>query len=105
MPNPAISMEGFIVFDYAKQYSQARAELSQWLAEGKIQRKETIVQGGLAKAGEALVDLYKGSNTGMLCFHPYVLDIWDRVDGMLIRSAGKMLVEVFPHPQTATANL
>ena len=75
MPNPAISMEGFIVFDYAKQYSQARAELSQWLAEGKIQRKETIVQGGLAKAGDALVDLYKGSNTGMIYFHPYALVI------------------------------
>ena len=58
-------MEGFIVFDYASQYPHARTELSQWLSEGKIQRKETIVQGGLTKAGEALVSLYKGSNTGM----------------------------------------
>ncbi len=58
-------MEGFIVFDYAAQYPHALAELAQWLSEGKIQRKETIVQGGLAKAGEALVSLYNGSNTGM----------------------------------------
>ena len=57
-------MEGFIVFDYAKQYSQARKELSQWLSEGKIQRKETIVKGGLAKAENALIDLYNGINTG-----------------------------------------
>lgn len=63
-------MEGFIVFDYASQYPQARAELAQWLSEGKIQRKETIVQGGLAKAGEALVSLYKGSNTGMSFARP-----------------------------------
>lgn len=58
-------MEGFIVFDYTSQYAHARADLAAWLSEGKIQRKETIVQGGLAKAGEALVSLYKGSNTGM----------------------------------------
>lgn len=58
-------MEGFIVFDYASQYAHARTDLAAWLSEGKIQRKETIVQGGLTTAGEALVSLYKGSNTGM----------------------------------------
>lgn len=57
-------MEGFIVFDYAKQYPQARKELAQWLSEGKIQRKETIIKGGLAKAERALIDLYDGVNTG-----------------------------------------
>ncbi|CAO1598284.1 hypothetical protein XANCAGTX0491_002054 [Xanthoria calcicola] len=57
-------MEGFIVYDYTPHYPHARTELSRWLSEGKIQRKETIVAGGLAKAGEALVSLYKGSNTG-----------------------------------------
>ncbi|KAL8705962.1 MAG: hypothetical protein Q9201_000956 [Fulgogasparrea decipioides] len=61
-----IRMEGFIVFDYAKEYPQARKELVQWLSEGKIQRKETIIKGGLAKAEQALVDLYKGVNTGKL---------------------------------------
>ncbi|KAL8787524.1 MAG: hypothetical protein Q9213_002182 [Squamulea squamosa] len=76
-----IRMEGFIVFDYAEQYPQARAELAQWLTEGKIQRKETIVQGGLAKAGEALVDLYRGINTG------------------------KLLVEIVPHKETVEAHL
>lgn len=57
-------MQGFIVFDYAKQYSAARKELAQWLSEGKLKRKETIVKGGLAKAEQALVDLYNGVNTG-----------------------------------------
>ncbi|KAL9027886.1 MAG: hypothetical protein Q9196_003658 [Gyalolechia fulgens] len=59
-------MEGFIIFDYAKQYPEARKELAQWLAEGRIQRKETIVKGGLAKAEQALVDLFHGVNTGKL---------------------------------------
>ena len=57
-------MQGFIIFDYAKQYNAARKELSQWLSEGKIQRKETIVKGGLEKADRTLLDLYAGKNTG-----------------------------------------
>lgn len=61
-----IRMEGFIVFDYQDQYSAAQQELSQWLADGKIQRKETIVKGGLAEAERALLGLYNGTNTGKL---------------------------------------
>jgi len=61
-----IRMEGFIVFDYASRYQEARKELAQWLAEGKIKRKETIIKGGLKAAEQALLDLYKGVNTGKL---------------------------------------
>jgi len=61
-----LRMEGFIVFDYAAQYDQARKELSQWLAEGKLQRKETIISGGLEAAEHALIELYNGINTGKL---------------------------------------
>jgi len=61
-----IRMEGFIVFDYQDQYPQALKELAQWLQEGKIQRKETIIKGGLAKAEQGLADLYNGINTGKL---------------------------------------
>jgi NADPH-dependent curcumin reductase CurA len=57
-------MQGFIVFDYEKEYPRALRDLAQWLSEGKIQRKETIVKGGLVKAEEALRDLYNGVNTG-----------------------------------------
>jgi NADPH-dependent curcumin reductase CurA len=63
-------MEGFIVFDYAKEYPRALKELAQWLSEGKIKRKETIVKGGLGQAENALRDLYNGVNTGepaLLC--------------------------------------
>ncbi|CAL3969989.1 unnamed protein product, partial [Diplocarpon coronariae] len=56
-------LQGFIVFDYAKQFTQARTELMKWLAEGKLQRKETIVKGGLKAAEQALLDLYNGVNT------------------------------------------
>ncbi|KAJ4547313.1 hypothetical protein HRR78_005413 [Exophiala dermatitidis] len=59
-------MEGFIVFDFEKEYPRALRDLSQWLSEGKIKRKETIVKGGIEKAQYALRDLYKGVNTGKL---------------------------------------
>ncbi|EKD14949.1 uncharacterized protein L3040_003855 [Drepanopeziza brunnea f. sp. 'multigermtubi'] len=61
-----IKMQGFIVFDYIPQYPAARAELAKWLSEGKLQRKETIIKGGLKAAEKALVDLYNGVNTGKL---------------------------------------
>jgi NADPH-dependent curcumin reductase CurA len=57
-------MEGFIVFDYLDQYPKALKEMAQWMEEGKLQRKETIVKGGLSQAEKALVDLYQGVNTG-----------------------------------------
>jgi len=60
-----IRMEGFIVFDYEKQFPEARLELAQWLADGKIKRKEWVVKGGLAAADKALADLFRGVNTGM----------------------------------------
>jgi NADPH-dependent curcumin reductase CurA len=57
-------MQGFIVFDYAKEFPEAKKQLAQWLSEGKLKRKETIVKGGLPKAEQALLDLFNGANTG-----------------------------------------
>jgi NADPH-dependent curcumin reductase CurA len=48
------------------RYAAARKELAQWLGEGKIQRKETILKGGLKAAEQGLIDLYEGVNTGKL---------------------------------------
>jgi len=57
-------MEGFIIFDYEKQFPEARQELASWLAEGKLKRKQTIVTGGIEKAEEALLGLFQGRNIG-----------------------------------------
>ncbi|CAM1509029.1 Fc.00g027680.m01.CDS01 [Cosmosporella sp. VM-42] len=61
-----IKMQGFIVLDHVKRFPEARAELSKWIAEGKLKKNETIIRGGLKIADQALVDLYKGINTGKL---------------------------------------
>lgn len=61
-----IRMEGFVVFDYEKQYPEAKKELAKWMADGKIKRQETILKGGVEKLPEALRALYDGVNTGKL---------------------------------------
>ncbi|KAI1363607.1 hypothetical protein F5Y08DRAFT_340432 [Xylaria arbuscula] len=61
-----IHMEGFIVFDFFDEFARARKDISEWVAEGKLKRKETIVKGGLEKAEYAIRDLFEGKNTGKL---------------------------------------
>ncbi|KAK7690674.1 hypothetical protein QCA50_005773 [Cerrena zonata] len=58
-------LEGFIVFDYASQYSSALKDLTKWVSEGKLKRKFHLVQ-GLENASEALGLLFNGGNTGKL---------------------------------------
>lgn len=60
----SIRMQGFIVFDYIKEYAQARQDLAKWLQEGKIKRGETIVKGGMDVIEQTLVDLFNGVNKG-----------------------------------------
>jgi NADPH-dependent curcumin reductase CurA len=76
-----IRMEGFIVFDYRKEYPAAREELRRWMEEGKLQRKEHIVEGGIRNAEKALKTLFDGGNTG------------------------KLLLEVKPYEETTSAKL
>lgn len=61
-----IRMQGFIVFDFEKEYGTAREELAGWVRSGKLKRGETVVEGGLAVAEKSLVGLYEGKNTGKL---------------------------------------
>jgi NADPH-dependent curcumin reductase CurA len=59
-------MQGFIVLDHFKDAPEAVKQLATWLAEGKLQRKETIVRGGLKEAEKAMLHLFEGKNTGKL---------------------------------------
>ncbi|TFK92657.1 alcohol dehydrogenase [Polyporus arcularius HHB13444] len=58
-------IQGFIVFDYAKQYSEARQEIAAWLKDGSFKRRFHVVK-GLQNAPEALNLLFSGGNTGKL---------------------------------------
>ena len=56
-------MEGFLVMDYAEQYPAAVAELSGWLKEGRLQHRETVLN-GFENIPKAFIGLFSGANTG-----------------------------------------
>ncbi|WP_100641203.1 NADP-dependent oxidoreductase [Alteromonas facilis] len=58
-------MEGIVVFDNAKHYGKAAAEMAGWIAEGKLKAKEHVVE-GFEKFPQTLMMLFKGENFGKL---------------------------------------
>jgi NADPH-dependent curcumin reductase CurA len=60
-----IRMEGFIVSHHFGMMPQYIADLSKWVAEGKITWKETVFE-GIDKAPEAFIGLFKGENLGKM---------------------------------------
>ncbi|WP_261883599.1 NADP-dependent oxidoreductase [Vibrio pelagius] len=61
-----IKMQGFIIFDdYAHRYNEFAIQMTEWLAQGKIQYKEQVVE-GLENAPQAFMGLLKGENFGKL---------------------------------------
>ncbi|HEV7383307.1 MAG TPA: NADP-dependent oxidoreductase [Phenylobacterium sp.] len=60
-----IRMEGFIVSHHFGMMPQYIADLSKWVAEGKITWKETVFE-GIDKAPEAFIGLFKGENVGKM---------------------------------------
>ena len=60
-----LRVEGFVVLDYAYRYPEAIAELSQWMAAGRIKVRQDVVD-GLENALQAVKRLYTGANTGKL---------------------------------------
>ena len=61
-----LSMKGFIIFDdYGDRYPEFAKNMTDWLAEGKIQYLEQIAD-GLENAAEAFIGLLEGRNFGKL---------------------------------------
>ncbi len=56
-------MEGFLVLDYEDQFAQARKDMSQWIADGKLVSKEDI-QEGFENAPKTFMRLFTGQNRG-----------------------------------------
>lgn len=64
----SLRMEGFIVFNYRQECQDWVKLGSQWLAEGKIQYRESVAD-GLAAAPGALISMLKGENFGKQVVH------------------------------------
>jgi NADPH-dependent curcumin reductase CurA len=60
------SMTGFVVFDYADRYPEAVAELSRWLAEGRLTSIEDTVCADITAFPSSLQRLFSGQNIGKL---------------------------------------
>jgi len=58
-----IKVQGFIVSDRMELWPKALADLSGWVATGKIKYRETVTQ-GLENAPRAFIGLLKGENFG-----------------------------------------
>ncbi|MDH3640594.1 MAG: NADP-dependent oxidoreductase [Gammaproteobacteria bacterium] len=61
--NKRIEMRGFLVFDFAERYDQARDQIAAWLVSGEVKSLVDEVN-GLAAAPQAFVDLLAGGNIG-----------------------------------------
>ncbi len=58
-------MQGFIVGNYASRFPEGVMPLAQWLDDGKLNYRETIVK-GFDKLPEAFIGLFEGKNTGKM---------------------------------------
>lgn len=75
VPNPAgprnerelltrrLRMEGFVIFDHLARFDETAAILAGMLADGSIHYAEDV-EGDIARAPQALVDVYAGRNKG-----------------------------------------
>ena len=60
-----LRVQGFIVTDFAPRWGEAAVHLAQWIGEGRIKHRETVVD-GLEHAPEVLNRLFDGENFGKL---------------------------------------
>ena len=60
-----LTMRGMLVLDHADMRDEFQREVGGWLREGKLQYRETVVE-GIRNAPEAMLGLLRGANTGKM---------------------------------------
>jgi NADPH-dependent curcumin reductase CurA len=60
-----ILLKGFIYTDYLPRNNEFYGEMGPWVASGKVEGRETVVE-GLEKTPEAFLGLFSGANTGKM---------------------------------------
>jgi len=58
-----LRMQGFIVMDFMDRMPRFHADMGQWIAEGKIKWKETVME-GIENAPAAFIGLFTGKKGG-----------------------------------------
>jgi NADPH-dependent curcumin reductase CurA len=60
-----LRLQGFIILDHFSELGEFQRDMGQWVREGRIKWKETVVE-GLENAPGALMSLFKGANVGKM---------------------------------------
>jgi NADPH-dependent curcumin reductase CurA len=60
-----VKMQGFIVYDYRDEFPAAREQISEWLKNGKLINRETVIS-GFDQILTAFLNLFQGKNTGKM---------------------------------------
>ncbi len=61
----SVLMQGFTVFNYIEKFPEAITQLTQWLNNGQLKHKETIIK-GFENTPQAFLDLFEGKNNGKM---------------------------------------
>jgi NADPH-dependent curcumin reductase CurA len=61
----SVMLKGFLVSTFSNRFDEARRQLEQWVREGRLQYKETIIY-GFNKLPEAFIGLFSGKNQGKM---------------------------------------
>ncbi len=85
-------MQGFVVFDYADRYGEARARMARWIASGDLKLAEHVVDGDVADFPRAFQQLYEGQNLGKMLVKRgsiWPMGILPQPDGPRLRAPGR----------------
>jgi NADPH-dependent curcumin reductase CurA len=61
-----LTLRGFIILDHFDRMPAFFEEVGGYLRDGRVQFRETIVEGGVEAAPQAFIDLLRGANTGKM---------------------------------------
>ena len=59
-------LQGFVIFDYAERYSEARSRMAEWIRDGRLKIPSWEVEGDINAFPRAFRQLYEGSNLGKM---------------------------------------
>ncbi len=59
-------MQGFVIFDYAERYAEARARMATWIKDGRLKIPSYEIAGDVDVFPEAFQQLYEGKNLGKM---------------------------------------